>query len=123
MTSFAPLPFIEARRTSLLLRAILHKLFPLRADDLLIDSLLKTIKVRLSHAKLHLVSLLLAFKSLRCRSTSKPFASCHGRRWPRVYGGRWRIGGGLRKYSGRQSEQPNYYDRVQQKSQTQPPIR
>jgi hypothetical protein len=47
-----------------LFHAALHKVLPLRADNPLIDSLFKTIKVRLRDAKLHLVSLLMAYSFL-----------------------------------------------------------
>jgi hypothetical protein len=48
----------------LLLCAAFHKILPLWADDLLIDCLFEAVKVSLCHAKLHLISLLLASHSL-----------------------------------------------------------
>jgi hypothetical protein len=56
------MPFPDS--LSLLFRAIFYKLLPLRSDYPLLDSLFKTVKVRLRHTKLHLVSLLLTAKSL-----------------------------------------------------------
>jgi len=52
------------RRRDTLLCAAFHKILPLWADDLLIDCLFEAVKVSLCHAKLHLISLLLASHSL-----------------------------------------------------------
>jgi hypothetical protein len=52
------------RLNKLLLCAAFHKILPLWADDLLIDCLFEAVKVSLCHAKLHLISLLLASHSL-----------------------------------------------------------
>ena len=50
--------------TLLLVYAASHEILPLRADDLLIDRLLKAVQMSLRHAKLHLISPLLALHSL-----------------------------------------------------------
>jgi hypothetical protein len=56
------LPF--ARPAQSLLCAALHKIPSLRTCDLLVDRLFEAVKTSLRHAKLHLVSLLLALQSL-----------------------------------------------------------
>jgi hypothetical protein len=59
----------------LLFRATFQEILSLRADDLLIDRLLKAIKACLCHPKLHLVFLLLAFQPLCGGSTRQSFAT------------------------------------------------
>jgi len=57
-------PQMSTPPSPLLLCAAFHKILPLWADDLLIDCLFEAVKVSLCHAKLHLISLLLASHSL-----------------------------------------------------------
>jgi hypothetical protein len=46
------------------LHAAVHKILPLRADNLLIDRLFEAVKVSLRHAELHLIFSLLSLGSL-----------------------------------------------------------
>ena len=59
----------EAKRNAreLLLGTGAHELRPLRADDLLSDCLLETIKASLKETELHLISTLLALQCTSCR--------------------------------------------------------